>query len=100
MHWGDRHLDGDDGPPLVLEHHGDHALAPALVCQECGEPVHPRDTRPHVTRAAQWLTAGRAAATAFGHRQATRQDTAKLTPRGYLVNPRAAATIRASRACP
>ena len=50
MDWGDRHLDDGGGPPLVIEHHGDHALAPALVCQECGEPVHPRDTHPRDTR--------------------------------------------------
>jgi DNA-binding HxlR family transcriptional regulator len=48
MTWGDRHLADGGGPPLVIDHHGDHRLAPRLVCQECGEPVHPRDTSPRV----------------------------------------------------
>jgi DNA-binding HxlR family transcriptional regulator len=46
MRWGDRYLAGADGPPLMLEHHGDHTLTPELVCTECGEQVRPRDTRP------------------------------------------------------
>jgi DNA-binding HxlR family transcriptional regulator len=46
MRWGDRYLAGADGPPLVLEHHGDHALTPELICAECGERVRARDTRP------------------------------------------------------
>ena len=37
MRWGDRHLAGDDGPPLVLEHHCGHQLVPQLVCESCGE---------------------------------------------------------------
>jgi DNA-binding HxlR family transcriptional regulator len=43
--WGDTYLAGADGPPLVVEHKGDHELAARLVCETCGEPVHPRDTR-------------------------------------------------------
>jgi DNA-binding HxlR family transcriptional regulator len=46
MSWGDRHLAGGGKPPLVLQHHGDHRLKAQLVCQECGEPVEARDTRP------------------------------------------------------
>jgi DNA-binding HxlR family transcriptional regulator len=46
MNWGDRYLAGAEGPPLVVEHHGDHPLVARLVCQECGEQVDPRDTRP------------------------------------------------------
>jgi DNA-binding HxlR family transcriptional regulator len=46
MRWGDRYLADGDGPPLMLEHHGDHALSPELVCAECGEQVRPGDTRP------------------------------------------------------
>ena len=40
---------------MVLEHHGDHELTAHLVCQGCGEPVYPKDTRPRhpVTRAAR-----------------------------------------------
>ena len=48
MTWGDRHLADGGGPPLVIEHHGDHRLAAELVCQECGEPVNPRVTSPRV----------------------------------------------------
>jgi DNA-binding HxlR family transcriptional regulator len=46
MHWGDRHLAGTGGPPLVLEHQCGHRLATQLVCQACGEPVHAGSTRP------------------------------------------------------
>jgi DNA-binding HxlR family transcriptional regulator len=46
LHWGDRYLAGEDGPPLVLEHHGDHRLAPALGCEVCGETIDPRQVRP------------------------------------------------------
>jgi DNA-binding HxlR family transcriptional regulator len=45
MSWGDRYLDDGGGPPMVLEHHGDHRLAAHLVCTECGEPVDARHTR-------------------------------------------------------
>jgi len=38
MAWGDQHLAGADGPPLTLQH-GDHVLAPQLVCAACGEQV-------------------------------------------------------------
>jgi DNA-binding HxlR family transcriptional regulator len=50
MRWGDQHLAGDDGPPLVLEHRCGHPLAAQLVCESCGEPVDPRDTRPVASR--------------------------------------------------
>jgi DNA-binding HxlR family transcriptional regulator len=46
LRWGDEHLAGDDGPPLLLEHRCGHRLVAQLVCQACGEPVDPRDTRP------------------------------------------------------
>jgi DNA-binding HxlR family transcriptional regulator len=46
MRWGDKHLAGEDGPPLVLEHHSGHRLEARLVCESCGDPVDPRDTRP------------------------------------------------------
>jgi DNA-binding HxlR family transcriptional regulator len=54
MSWGDQHLADAGGPPMVLEHHGDHELTAHLVCQGCGEPVSPKDTRPRhpVTRRA------------------------------------------------
>jgi DNA-binding HxlR family transcriptional regulator len=46
MHWGDRHLAGADGPPLVLEHQCGHRLETRLVCEACGEPVRADSTRP------------------------------------------------------
>lgn len=46
MRWGDDHLAGDEGPPLVLDHHGDHALVPGLVCEVCGEAVQLGSARP------------------------------------------------------
>ncbi len=49
MRWGDQHLAGDDGPPLVLEHRCGHQLVTQLVCESCGKPVDARDTRPLLT---------------------------------------------------
>ncbi len=46
MRWGDRHLVGDDGPPLVLQHNNDHPLVVGLVCETCGEVVDARHTSP------------------------------------------------------
>ena len=50
--WGDKYLAGEDGPPLVVEHRCDHELAARLVCEACGEPVNPRDTRARIPGAA------------------------------------------------
>lgn len=46
MRWGDMHLAGDDGPPVLVEHHCGHPLVPQLVCQACGETVDARHTKP------------------------------------------------------
>ncbi len=46
MRWGDQHLTGDDGPPMIIEHRCGHRLVTQLVCEACGEPVDARDTRP------------------------------------------------------
>jgi DNA-binding HxlR family transcriptional regulator len=46
MHWGDRHLAGAAGPPLILEHQCGHSLSAQLVCEACGEPVRAGSTRP------------------------------------------------------
>jgi len=51
MRWGDVHLAGDDGPPVILEHNCGHRLVTRLVCEACGEPVEARDTRPLADRA-------------------------------------------------
>jgi DNA-binding HxlR family transcriptional regulator len=46
LRWGDQYLAGEDGPPLLLRHHCGHQLTAQVVCQACGEPLDPRDTRP------------------------------------------------------
>ena len=44
MRWGDEHLAGDAGPPLVLEHACGRRLVAKVVCEACGEPV---EAAPH-----------------------------------------------------
>jgi len=40
MRWGDRHLAGPEGPPLVLRHRECGELAnPALTCDACGGDI-------------------------------------------------------------
>ena len=46
MRWGDQYLAGEDGPPLVLQHHCGHQMVAQVVCQACGEPLRARDTKP------------------------------------------------------
>jgi DNA-binding HxlR family transcriptional regulator len=46
MRWGDKHLGGDDGPPMVLEHACGHRLTATVVCEACGQPAEARTTRP------------------------------------------------------
>lgn len=43
LRWGDEHLAGPDGPPLILEHDCGHLLIPEVSCQACGEVVDPTD---------------------------------------------------------
>jgi len=50
MRWGDRYLAGDDGPPLVLQHHCGHRVVPEVICEACGEPLRPGDTTPLTMR--------------------------------------------------
>lgn len=46
MAWGDKHL-AEDGPPVELVHLDcGNVTHPKLVCDCCGEDVHPRNTRP------------------------------------------------------
>ena len=45
MRWGDKHLAGEDGPPMVLEHTCGHRLVAKVVCEACGEPAEPRAAR-------------------------------------------------------
>jgi DNA-binding HxlR family transcriptional regulator len=44
LRWGDEHLAGQEGPPLVLEHSCGHRLVPEVTCQACGHVVDPADT--------------------------------------------------------
>lgn len=44
MRWGDEHLAGDGGPPLVLQHSCGSALVARVVCEACGEPATGRST--------------------------------------------------------
>ena len=47
MEFGDKHLAGDDGPPMVLEHQGcGGAVTSARTCADCGAELGPRDVRP------------------------------------------------------
>ena len=46
MRWGDKHLAGPDGPPLVLEHHCGHQFVAQLTCEACGEPATPGSNKP------------------------------------------------------
>jgi DNA-binding HxlR family transcriptional regulator len=52
MRWGDKHLAGDDGAPLVLRHTCGHDAAPELVCSHCGQPLDAHDVAPEVADAA------------------------------------------------
>jgi DNA-binding HxlR family transcriptional regulator len=47
MRWGDTHLAGPEGPPIVLRHNTCGELAdPRLTCQHCGEEIGVRDVTP------------------------------------------------------
>ncbi len=47
MRWGDAHLAGPEGPPIVLRHNTCGELAdPRLTCQHCGEEIGVRDVSP------------------------------------------------------
>jgi DNA-binding HxlR family transcriptional regulator len=47
MQWGDEHLPGPKGPPIVLRHNACGELAdPRLTCAHCGEEIGVRDVTP------------------------------------------------------
>ncbi|MEA2273649.1 MAG: hypothetical protein QOI98_2357 [Solirubrobacteraceae bacterium] len=47
MRWGDTHLAGPKGPPIVLRHHACGEIAdPRLTCQHCGEDIDVRNVTP------------------------------------------------------
>ncbi|HEX8082707.1 MAG TPA: helix-turn-helix domain-containing protein [Solirubrobacteraceae bacterium] len=46
MQWGDRHLPGDTGPPLAVEHRGCGGVVDdRRLCRSCGARVELRDVR-------------------------------------------------------
>jgi hypothetical protein len=47
MQWGDKHLQGELAPPVVLRHNlCGHEADPLLVCSHCREELRPRDVTP------------------------------------------------------
>ncbi len=47
MRWGDLHLQGEAGPPVVLRHNlCGHEADPLLVCAHCREELRPREVTP------------------------------------------------------
>lgn len=48
MAWGDKHLAGPDGPPVVLVHECGAPMIPELRCPQCDRAVTPRSVRPEV----------------------------------------------------
>jgi DNA-binding HxlR family transcriptional regulator len=49
MRWGDRHLAGEEGPPLELTHNCGHVVDAQLVCRACQEELFPGEVRRRVT---------------------------------------------------
>ena len=46
VQWGDRHMAGDAGPPMLYEHVDcGHVFEPVLACSACGKPVTPASIR-------------------------------------------------------
>ena len=47
MRWGDRHLSGELGPPVLLRHNPcGHVTEPLLVCSHCREELDPHEVTP------------------------------------------------------
>ena len=48
VHWGDQHLAGPEGPPVLHRHVTcGHNFRSVLTCSECGEAIDPRHVAPH-----------------------------------------------------
>ncbi|WP_276718848.1 winged helix-turn-helix transcriptional regulator [Pseudooceanicola nitratireducens] len=44
VHWGDRHMAGDAGRPVLHRHQScGHLFDPVLSCSECGDPLRPQE---------------------------------------------------------
>ena len=53
VHWGDVHLAGEGGPPLIHRHKAcGHDFAPVTTCSECGEPLAARDVEVRAAKTA------------------------------------------------
>jgi DNA-binding HxlR family transcriptional regulator len=47
MRWGDAHLAGPEGPPIVLRHNACGEIAdPRLTCHQCRQEIEVRDVTP------------------------------------------------------
>ena len=47
MRWGDRHLSGELGPPVVLRHNPcGHVTEPVVVCSHCRAELDPHEVTP------------------------------------------------------
>ena len=48
VHWGDVHMAGKKGRPLLHQHLGcGKTFDPVMTCSECGEPLSPRQVHVH-----------------------------------------------------
>ena len=48
VHWGDVHMSGRKGRPLLHEHTScGKTFDPVMICSECGEPLNPRQVHVH-----------------------------------------------------
>ncbi|MGA2125089.1 MAG: helix-turn-helix domain-containing protein [Xanthobacteraceae bacterium] len=46
VHWGDTHMSGPEGRPVLLQHAGcGHVFDPVVTCSHCGEAVDARQVR-------------------------------------------------------
>jgi DNA-binding HxlR family transcriptional regulator len=53
VHWGDKHMAGSDGPPVVHIHKPcGHRTRGVLTCSECGAPLHAREIQVEESRQA------------------------------------------------
>ncbi|MFF2200730.1 winged helix-turn-helix transcriptional regulator [Streptomyces sp. NPDC058145] len=55
--WGDRHLRGGVGLPMVIEHSCGGELVPQVTCRACGAPVRHEDLTAH-PQSPGWTVAG------------------------------------------
>ena len=48
VHWGDVHMAGKKGRPLLHEHTiCGETFDPVVVCSKCGKPLNPREVHVH-----------------------------------------------------